>query len=76
MSKDPASTRVIQTVEKSSDLECHLRVVEIEGVNVVEMRDYIPSLQEYGRGYWLPLRSDVIFSLINGLTDVARAEEI
>jgi hypothetical protein len=48
--------------------------VEVEGVRVIELRDYIPSLDEYGRGYWFPLNSDTIFSLINGLTDIARSE--
>lgn len=74
MAKSPASVRVIQTVPKTGDLETHLRVVEVEGVRVVELRDYVPSLGEYGRGYWLPLNTDSIFSLINGLTEVARTE--
>lgn len=74
MAKNPASVRVIQTVPKTGDLETHLRVVEVEGVRVVELRDYVPSLGEYGRGYWLPLNTDSIFSLINGLTEVARTE--
>jgi hypothetical protein len=76
MAKRPASTRVVQNVEKSTDLECHLRVVEVEGVKVVELRDYIPSLKSYGRGYWVPLEEAKIFSLINGLTEIARSEDL
>lgn len=76
MAKNPATSRVVQTVHKAPDLECHMRVVEVEGVKVVELRDYIPSLDTYGRGYWLPLRADDVFSLINGLTEVVRSEDL
>lgn len=76
MAKKAASTRVVQAIEKGTDLECHLRVVEVEGVKVVEFRDYIPSLKQYGRGYWMPLEEDKIFSMINGLTEITRSEEM
>lgn len=76
MAKKPASTRVVQTVSKGSDLECHLRVVEVEDVKVIEFRDYIPSLKTYGRGYWIPLSEEEIFSMVNGLTEIARSEEV
>lgn len=72
MAKKPAKVAVLQTIPKATDLECHLRIVEVEGVRVVELRDYIPSLKEYGRGYWVPLETESIFSLINGLTEAAR----
>lgn len=42
----------------------------------MEFRDYIPSLKAYGRGYWLPLRSEDVFSVINGLTEVVRSEDL
>jgi hypothetical protein len=76
MAKKPASARVVQVVEKGPDLECHLRVVEVEGVKVVELRDYIPSLKTYGRGYWMPLEEAKIFSIINGLTEISRSGEL
>lgn len=72
MSKNPAKISVIQSIPKAHDLECHVRVVEVEGIQVAELRDYIPSLGTYGRGYWVPLKSDELFSLINGLTEAAR----
>jgi len=74
MAKNPAAVRVVQTIPKATDLECHVRIVDVEGVRVIELRDFIPSLEEYGRGYWFPLNSDTIFSLINGMTDVAKSE--
>lgn len=76
MSKNPAKVAVIQKIEKAPDLECHVRIVEVESVRVVELRDYIPSLKEYGRGYWIPLKADSVFSIINGLTEVARTETV
>jgi hypothetical protein len=67
---------VVQSITKAPDLECHVRVVEVEGVKVVEFRDYIPSLNSYGRGYWVPLRAEDVFSLINGLTEVVKSEDL
>lgn len=76
MSKDPAKVAVVQSIEKAPDLQCHIRIVEVEGARVVEFRDFIPSLKEYGRGYWFPLNAESVFSIINGLTDVARVESV
>lgn len=76
MAKKPATTRVVQTIPKAMDLECHLRVVEVDGVRALEFRDYIPSLSTYGRGYWIPLRSEEVFSLVNGITEVIKAEDL
>lgn len=74
MGTNPAQVSVIQAVPKSVDLDCHVRVVEVEGVKVLEVRDYIPSLEEYGRGYWMPMNAESVFTLINALTEVARRE--
>lgn len=74
MVTNPANTRVVSTILKAPDLECHVRVVEVDGVRVVEFRDYIPSLDEYGRGYWLPLTQASLYGAMNGLTDVLNSE--
>lgn len=74
MSKNPASVRVVAALPKAADLECHIRVVEVEDVRVVEFRDFIPSLEEYGRGYWLPMTEAAIYGAINGLTEVVNSE--
>lgn len=76
MSVDPASTRTVTTFIKAADLECHVRLVTVENVRVVEFRDYIPSLQEYGRGFWIPMTRDAVFTVLNGLTEVAQSEEL
>lgn len=76
MSQDPSQTRTVTTFIKAVDLECHVRVVMVENVRVLEFRDYIPSLSEYGRGYWIPMTRDAVFSALNGLTDVAQSEDL
>lgn len=50
--KHAVKTSVLARIKKSSDLETHVRLVRVEGAEVLEFRDYIPSLDEYGRGYW------------------------
>lgn len=70
MPKNPANTRVHQLIRKAGDLECHLRVIEVEGVRVLEFRDFIPSTQSYGRGYWIPLEDSAVLALIKGLSNI------
>lgn len=41
-------------VRKAPDLQVRLRRIELDDVKVLELRDWIPSLEEYGRGYWFP----------------------
>lgn len=57
---DPSTTRVYGKIQKAPDLEAHLRVVEVDGIRMLEMRDYILSIGEYGRGYWAPLTGEVL----------------
>lgn len=76
MSKNPAKSRVVGILPKAPDLECHIRVIEVENVMVVELRDYIPSLEEYGRGYWLPLSETALYGTINSLTEVINSEAL
>ena len=74
MSNDPAVTRVVGSLPKAPDVECHVRIVEVENVKLVEFRDYIPSLGEYGRGYWMPLTEDSVYGMASLLTEVANGE--
>jgi hypothetical protein len=76
MSKNPAKSRVIGVLPKAADLECHVRVVEVENVRVLEFRDYIPSLEEYGRGFWLPLTEASLFGAVNAITEILNSETI
>jgi hypothetical protein len=66
----PASDTLYAEVPKAQDLVTRVRTVEVGGSTVVEMRDYIPSLQEYGRGYWVPLESNAITTIIDALMKI------
>lgn len=76
MAKNPATTRVVGVLHKAPDIECHVRVIEVENVSVVEFRDFIPSLNEYGRGYWVPLSEETLYGLVGLLTEIADVEKV
>jgi predicted RNA-binding protein YlxR (DUF448 family) len=64
-------TTVLAKIKKSADLETHLRLVKVEGTEVVEFRDFIPSLEEYGRGYWIDAQNpSSITTIIEAMTEV------
>lgn len=70
--KANSSHQIICTVPKASDLETHLRVVSIEGVEYLELRDFITSSGEYGRGYWIPLDAAALQELASALVAVSK----
>lgn len=76
MTANPASTRVVGVLNKAPDLDCHVRVVEVENVRLLEFRDFIPSLGEYGRGYWLPLTEGSLYGVMNSITEVLNSERV
>lgn len=45
----------LTTQQKYADLEVHVRVVEADGTRFVDIRDFVPSTELYGRGIMLPL---------------------
>ena len=57
--------KVLARLYKSRDVETHVREIFVQGVRAVELRDYIPSSDRYGRGYWVPeeMRKDVAAAL-------------
>lgn len=76
MKKPASKARVVGDILKAPDLRAHVRVVEVEGMKVVEVRDYIPSLKEYGRGYWLPLTEAAVYEFITALQEIADSEDL
>lgn len=60
------------TVRKAGDLETHVRTIEIDGSRYVELRDYIPSLEEYGRGYWFPFDKGFLVSLSKVIAEISK----
>lgn len=45
---------VHSTVEKAHDLEVHVSTLTTERGDYTEIREYVPSLQAYGRGITFP----------------------
>jgi hypothetical protein len=66
-----SKSRVLSVIRKAQDLETHVRSVDVEGVRVLEFRDYIPSLEAYGRGYWFATDDK---QALNDVVDVLMAE--
>lgn len=62
-------------IRKAKDLDIHVRAVEVDGVRVLELRDWIPSLEEYGRGYWVPLERSKLNALASAVLHAATEAE-
>lgn len=50
----PILRTVLAHVAKAYDLEVHVCMATLEGVTVLDIRDYVPSTGTYGRGTTLP----------------------
>jgi hypothetical protein len=48
--------------------------VEIDNVRVLEFRDFIPSLSEYGRGYWVPMTEGAVYGILTVLNETVTSE--
>jgi hypothetical protein len=66
----PSRITLVQRVPKSVDLETHIRLVQIDSLQIVEFIDYIPSLGEYGRGYYVPKDDDRLTDIIGALVAI------
>lgn len=58
---------VLAKVQKAEDLEVHTCRAVIDGVTVLDIRDFIPSTGEYGRGTSLPWNTETRKVLIAAL---------
>lgn len=50
----PILRKVLARVTKADDLEVHTSKAVMDGVAVLDIREYVPSLDQYGRGTTLP----------------------
>ena len=66
----PAKTVLVARVPKAVDLETHVRLVSVDSIQFVELIDFIPSLGDYGRGYYMPKDDDRLTDIIGALVDV------
>jgi hypothetical protein len=52
--KDPFKRKVLAAVPLDEDVEAHISTLEVAGVEMMEISEYIPSAKRYGRGITLP----------------------
>lgn len=46
----PFKDKVYSKLPKGGDLQLHIKVTKADGLEMVNLRDFIPSLKLYGRG--------------------------
>lgn len=46
----PFKDKVYAKLDKGSDLQLHIKITKADGLEMVNLRDFIPSLKLYGRG--------------------------
>lgn len=51
---DPTAVHELGSIEKGPDLTVRVRRVSIEGFEFIDIREYVPSSETYGRGIMVP----------------------
>lgn len=62
--------KVHEKIEVAEDLEAHVSTLRVGAQTLLEIRNFIPSTKEYGRGITVP--HNAINRVANGLTKAAR----
>jgi hypothetical protein len=52
--KGMRDSRPIARLRKAEDLELHVKVTRVDGLALVNIRDYVPSSKQYGHGVVFP----------------------
>lgn len=67
---DPSDSGVITELSRfrvSDDVVKIIRIVEVDGQRVIDVRDWIVSAQCWGRGVWLPGDRDIVLRIADAL---------
>lgn len=64
---DTLTRTVHSRAPKTSDIEIHTSTVQSDSGRFVEIREFVVSLEQYGRGITFPLTEGLLDSLLNGL---------
>lgn len=64
--------KVAKRVEIAPDLELHVSTLTVAGQRLVEIRNFIPSTKEYGRGATAPLSA--LDAVHEGLHNIVRSD--
>lgn len=54
MTAQPTRDKVMKKLRKGPDLELHIKLTWIDGLEFVNIRNYVPSAGEYGKGVLFP----------------------
>lgn len=75
LSANSNHVRTVHTsVPKAADVEIHVSEIDSgEHGNYVEIREYIPSIEQYGRGLTFPWDADNLDDVIAALKDIRAA---
>ena len=66
----PVKYKAHARIKKSADFELHIRSARAEGVEVLEIRDFVPSEKWYGRG--IQIEHHLLPQVLEALKDYAR----
>jgi len=64
---------IFAEVELAPDLHLHVRTTHEAGVDLIDIRQYVPSLKAYGRGITVPNTDDILVGVMDALDDIRRA---
>ncbi len=70
----PAKIATVAKISKAPDLQTHVRLVAFEGVQIIELVDFIPSLGEFGRGYYIPNDTAVLTDMLGALVAIVEGD--
>jgi hypothetical protein len=65
---DDLNRTVHTRTPKTSDIEVRVSTLTTENGPFVEIREYVKSLDQYGRGITFPAENQMLMSVIDGLT--------
>lgn len=68
----PILRKVLARITKGEDLEVHTCRATLDGVTVLDIRDYCPSTGMYGRGTTLPWNTETLKVLGAAISNAKR----
>ena len=73
---DGLNRTVHSRVEKTSDIEIHVSTLVTDNGTFTEIREYVVSLDRYGRGLTFPATQRILDSVLSGLEDAHVPEPV
>lgn len=69
----PITREVILSIPRKYDIDIHVSKVEIDGLVYADVREFVKSLKQYGRGIVLPKAS--LYAVIEALEKLDADDE-